>query len=798
MRIIRKIALILLLLVSLSAASVFLYLQSTKPDYNGELKLKGLKAPVKVYHDNYGVPHISGSNEPDVYRAFGYLVAQERLFQMEMIRRVSSGRLSEILGGSMVDIDRFFRMLDVNAHADSSVARFERLHGTPCYETVQAYLDGINQFIEKGHTPIEFQLIGIPKEKYALRDLFLVIDYMSFNFQMGFRTDPLLSRIGKKAGDERLKDLVLGYTPDQLRTKNHPSNSASSEKPEFATIIEKMPVRIWTGSNAFAIAPRRSKSGKSLLENDTHIGHQQPGVWFEAHLTYPGFDFYGSYLAGFPFAPLGHSESFAWGVTMLENDDVDFFEEKTVPNDSNILIIKGKEEHLKIRKELIKVKDSADVKILCRTGPHGPICSDFMSDFSEFTSSPVSVSWTLLHFPSNLFEVTYGLDKSRSMQDFRRHIGEITSPGLNVVYTDTAGNIAWYAAARLVKRNPSCSTSLLMDGSDSTNEWLGFYDFSDNPYSENPPEGYVYSCNHQPDTFNGIFHPGYYLTDERARRLKYLLDEKEKFDTTDLKRISLDVTNPFIVQITAQLLQCTDPSVFQENEASKEAVRLLKKWNGRHQGEDRAPVIYYMWLYKTLRMAMLDEIGEKDLEAFLKTHTVKYSTLPLLKNDSSSWWDDINTAPKESRKEIVTRAFQETIKDISLQFTTDSKNWTWNKMHLLEFVHPIGKMKPFDRIFNVGPFPTDGGMETIDNQSFLLTDKFPVKVLFGPSMRRCIDFSDPLNAANILPSGQSGNMMSEHYDDQSRMYSEGKFRKDQMNHEEIKRTSKNVLTFLPE
>ncbi|MFM9026482.1 MAG: penicillin acylase family protein, partial [Bacteroidota bacterium] len=125
MRIIRKIALILLLLVSLSAASVFLYLHSTKPDYDGELKLKGLKAPVKVYHDNYGVPHISGSNEPDVYRAFGYLVAQERLFQMEMIRRVSSGRLSEILGGSMVDIDRFFRMLDVNAHADSSVARFE-------------------------------------------------------------------------------------------------------------------------------------------------------------------------------------------------------------------------------------------------------------------------------------------------------------------------------------------------------------------------------------------------------------------------------------------------------------------------------------------------------------------------------------------------------------------------------------------------------------------------------------------------------------------------------------------------
>ncbi|MFM7728787.1 MAG: penicillin acylase family protein, partial [Flavobacteriales bacterium] len=588
---------------------------------------------------------------------FGYLVAQERLFQMEMIRRVSSGRLSELLGSSMIDVDRFFRMLDVNAHADSSVALFERQRGTACHETVQAYLDGINQFIESGKTPVEFRLIGIPKEKYALRDLFLIIDYMSFNFQMGFRTDPLISRIGKVAGQDKLKDLVLGYTIDQLRTRNHPDTVSAFQKslPPFASIVEKMPVRIWTGSNTFAIAPKKSKSGKALLENDTHIGHQQPGVWFEAHLSCPGFDFYGSYLAGFPFAPLGHSKRFAWGVTMLENDDVDFFQEKLAGIDTNVILVKGKEERLRFREEIIKVKDSADVKILCRSSSHGPVCSDVMSDFSGYTSAPVSVSWTMLHFPSNLFEVTYGLDRSKDLSQFRAYVAEITSPGLNVAYADVEGNIAWFTAARFVKRNPKSSPSLLLDGSDSTNEWQGFHPFTDNPYSENPPEGYVFSCNHQPDTFNGVFHAGYYLTDERARRLKTLLEEKELLDSADLKRISLDVTNPYLVKVTSQLLNCTEPSTLSAEGASKEAAELLKKWDGRHLGEDRAPAIYYMWLYKTLRMAMVDEIGEKDFDAFLKTHTVKYSTLPLLLNDSSAWWDDVSTTTiLENRSTIVT------------------------------------------------------------------------------------------------------------------------------------------------
>lgn len=795
MRIAKRLLLAVVLLLATTVIAVLIYLQTTKPVYSGELTLKGLSSPVTVYHDAFGVPHIYGTNETDTYRAFGYLVAQERLFQMEMIRRVSSGRLSEILGSSMLEVDRFFRMLDINAHADSSVRKYFSSNDLPYQQATLAYLDGINQYIEHGKTPVEFRMIGIPKEKYRLRDLFLIVDYMSFNFQMGFRTDPLLSRMDRKLGPGYVDQLILGYTSDQLRNPVTSIATPSQQVPGFASIIEKLPVKVWTGSNAFAIAPGKSKSGRTLLENDTHIGQQQPGVWFEAHLNYPGTNFYGSYLAGFPFAPLGHSTSFGWGVTMLENDDVDFFAEQTVSGDTNEVLIRNVPEKIAIRQEVIHVKDSADVVLTCRSTSHGPVCSDVMKDFREISSGPVTVSWTLLKFPCNLFGVTYDLGKARRLEDFRSAVSEIASPGLNVIYGDSAGNIAWYAAARLVKRTSGVANSLVLNGNDSTHEWHGFHPFEDNPKSENPASGFVFSCNHQPDTIHGILHAGYYLTDERARRLETLLTAKEKFDLEDLKRISLDSLNPFTATIAGTLLRTADLQQSAGNELATKAAKLLGGWNGSHSLEDKAPVIYYLWLYKTLKNSMEDEIGTDDFNAFLKTHTVKYSVLPLLKNDSTMWWDDIRTPQKETRREMLRRSFDESVAILAERFGDDPSEWKWGKMHRLEFGHPIGKQPPLNRFFNVGPLPVGGGLETINNQSFILTDQFPVNVLFGPALRRCIDFAHATDAEDVLPSGQSGNPMSPHYGDQAALYSSGTFRKELMDEKEIRSVCKDVLIF---
>ncbi len=799
MPILKKILIGVVAVLAVCAVTILIYLQTTKPIYSGELHLKDLKGPVTVYHDQYGIPHIYGSNEEDVYRALGYLVAQERLFQMEMIRRVSGGRLAEILGSSMLDVDRFFRTLGIPAHADSSVAASFHSSDQPWQKATLAYLNGINQYIESGKTPVEFRLLGIPKEKFELRDLFLIVDYMNFNFEMGFRTDPLLSKLNRRLGKGYVDQLVLGYTPDQLRNSNHPDSSLTTSNRQVATsfvsIADKMPVKCWIGSNAFAVAPSRSASGKAIFENDTHIGQQQPGVWFEAHIEFPGFKLYGSYLPGFPFAPLGHSDRHAWGVTMFENDDVDFFEEKIAGPDTNTILIRGVREKLVLHDEIIHVKDSQDVRILCRSSSHGPICSDVVTDFREVTSNPVSVAWTAIKFPCNLFSVAYGLGYGKTLPAFRNSAAQLISPGLNVVYANADGNIAWYGAGKLVNRNPLVPTSLLLDGSDSTQEWRGFYDFEDNPKSENPPQGFVFSCNHQPDTINGILHAGYYLTDERARRMQSLLTAKEVYSVEDLKQIALDVTNPFTETVSQTLLELIDIDALKKDASIAAALKLLNEWKGTHTLQDEAPAVYYLLVYNVLHDALADEMGDKDFRSFLSTHTVKYSLLPLLVNDSTLWWDDVTTQMVEHRKDIVTASFIKTVKTLTNSFTDNTSNWAWGNIHVLEFKHPVGKMKPLNHFFNVGPIPAPGGLETINNQSFILTDQFPVTVLFGPALRRCLDFADPLNAVSVLPSGQSGNPMSKHYDDQASMYAQGEFRKEMMDEMEIKKTCKDVLYF---
>jgi penicillin amidase len=418
-----------------------------------------------------------------------------------------------------------------------------------------------------------------------------------------------------------------------------------------------------------------------------------------------------------------------------------------------------------------------------------------MKDFKGVFDGPVSVCWTLLKFPCNLFGLTYDLARAGNMNEFKSGVSQIISPGLNVIYGDSAGNIAWYSAGKLVKRPAGIPNSLVLDGSDSATEWQGYYGFDDNPKSENPPCGFVYSCNHQPDTIHGIFHQGYYLTDERARRLSELLKAKDKYNLEDLERIVYDHRNPELQKIVSSLFALTTTSVQEQETVARSASRLLHEWKGTHETDESAPVIYYMWLYKSLHDCMADELGEENFLAFLKTHTVKYSIQPLLKNDTAKWWDDVRTPEKENARDIVSHAFEETVSTLSGQFGKDVGSWKWGDMHKLEFVHPVGKKKPMNLLFNVGPFAAAGGIETIDNQSFTLTDKFPATVMFGPALRRCIDFAKPLDALNVLPSGQSGNPMSRHYNDQAEMYVSGHFRKDLMNEQEIKSNCKEVLVF---
>jgi penicillin amidase len=812
-----KVIATLLLIFLLAGIVLYGYLLTLKPQMGGKIELKNLQDSVNVYFDKYGIPHIYAQNEPDAYRALGYLHAQERLFQMEMILRVASGRLSEILGRDFIQTDKFFRTLGINQFAEKTAATYLATDALPYQKAALAYLDGINQFIENGKTPIEFTLLNIPKEKFTPQDCYLVTAYMAFGFAQAFMTDPLLTKIYEKLGKDYYDDLLVHSDSTVLKIPVMQSkgvkldyHSASLKKPlkdaselgELASlaaqITDLLPVPLLHGSNSWIISGAKSKSGKPLLSNDAHIGYAQPAVWFEAHLEYPNMSFYGNFLAGFPFGIIGHNRTAGWGLTMFENDDIDFYREKINPEQSNQVWYKGSWVDLEIRNEVVKVKNEADVKFQVRSSKHGAIINDVIKEVGELNSAPVAVWWTMLQNPTNALQAIYKLMHAQSLNEAQKAVSLIDAPGLNVMYANQNGDIAWWAAAKLPKRPTHVNSMLILDGASGKDEAEGYHYFVENPQNINPNQGYLYSANNQPEMVNDVLYSGYYLTDDRARRIVQLLESRrEKWDMKALEETINDVTSASAaeqIKLFFNIIESDEPA--QTQLFQHPSIDILKKWKGNYNKEEIAPTIYTKWLYFITEGIFLDELGERDFNTLQKTHLLLFTLPKIFNNPHAVWWDNIASKEiKESRKEILIQSFNNAIKTLESQLDTDVSNWQWGRVHLLEHIHPLGRQKPLNYLFNVGTFSMNGGAEVINNIKSLLSKEKIQKVTAGPSKRILIDLADIENAQSVLPTGQSGYFLSKHYDDQTSLYNEGKFRKMLMNEKEILANKKSTLIF---
>ena len=284
----------------------------------------------------------------------------------------------------------------------------------------------------------------------------------------------------------------------------------------------------------------------------------------------------------------------------------------------------------------------------------------------------------------------------------------------------------------------------------------------------------------------------------RCKRIEQLLTPENSWDTEKMKTLLMETTTD-IYPATAQIIldELDENAMATSNES--EALELLKNWDGNHDKKSTGPVIYYKLIYKTLELTMQDELGEEMLEILLPTHLIKKTIPKLVRSENSVWWDDIATEDsKETRKDIFAMAFSSAIDELENQLGTNIKEWKWGNVHTLEHVHPIGRKKPFDKIFNVGPFHVMGGDEVINNQAFPMNKEGHYKVTYGPAMRRIVDFSDIENTYSVLPTGQSGVLGSPHYDDQAVMYNNGEFRKQLMNRDDILKVQTGRLVFHPE
>ena len=774
----------------------FIFWQS--PKYEGEVSLNGLTQETEIHFDSYGIPHIYAQNEADAYRALGYIHAQERLFQLEMMRRVGSGTLAEFLGPDLVDIDKFFHTLGIPKHAKESTKAFLQDGETPWKKAADAYLAGVNEYIKHGQLPIEYLLLGEKPRPYTLEDMHSIIGYMSFTFAMALKTDPLVTKMARELGPEYLQSLSVQTLPEHHVIPVHYGDSTlipTEVKSDLTALLEKLPSPLLEGSNSWVISGSKTKSGKVLFNNDTHIGFSSPSVWFEAHLEYPGFSFYGNHLAGVPFGLVGHSRKHSIGLTMFENDDQDFFEETLNPSNPDEILIGDRPFPINSRKETIRIKGQEAIEFEIRETIHGPILNSVSKEIAALTNNPVSSWWVFTQEPSRALQAIYHMNHAQNIQEVETAAALIHAPGLNIMYGDAEGNIAWWAAAKLPIRSPKTHSKIFVNGSDPDSQIQGWYPFSENPKSINPPSGFVASANNQPDSSrNGIFFPGYYYPGDRWNRISKAINSRDDWDIDGSKSLQLEAVNETSAEIVKFMLAQIDSGQFQDN---PRALESLANWDGDHKLNSSAPTLYYKWWYHTLRLAMEDELGPEAFKAYLETFMMIRSNRLFLTKEENPWWDKQSTPAQETRKEIISEALALTLKELEKQFGKNAEDWKWRNAVSLEHPHPLGSQKPLDKIFNVRSGPVEANEEAINKLAFDLNGEGFYKVNSGPAMRIILDFGDVDGSVSVLPTGNSGNRFSKHYADQKELYTKGKYRPQLMNEETIKSKSKSKLILNP-
>ena len=383
------------------------------------------------------------------------------------------------------------------------------------------------------------------------------------------------------------------------------------------------------------------------------------------------------------------------------------------------------------------------------------------------------------------------MSRANSLEDIKIGVAKIHAPGLNIMYGDAEGNVSWWAAAQLYKHPENANSKLILSGT-GNHEIKEYLNFTQNPQALNPPWNYVYSANNQPDSIANILYPGYYLPEDRAKRIVELLEPKNDWNKTDFMEMISDTKSAMAPNNVKVIINSIDRKTLEDLE--KTAFDVLRDWDGDFNKESVAATIYAKYIYRFLENTFEDEMGETSFKNFTKTHLAGRTIADQLQKEKSIWWNNTTTNNRENRSDILNLSFTETVTALQEQLGKDISKWTWNKVHTLEHKHPFGEISVLRSFFNVGPFEVAGTKEVINNLAYSFTNDGIYEVHSGPSTRRIIDFSDIENSMSILPTGNSGNPFSKFYKDQSEMYANNQFRKMKMNKAEIEKVS-TKLTF---
>ncbi|NJC69651.1 penicillin acylase family protein [Planosporangium thailandense] len=841
-----------LLVVAVVGAGVGVWtVRRSFAQYDGVARLGGLSAPVTVYRDDHGVPQIYAHTAEDLYRAQGYVHAQERFWEMDFHRHVTAGRLSELFGSDQVATDTYLRTMGWRR-----VARQEWDLLSPDSRTyLTAYADGVNAWLRDhngSRASLEYAVLGLRNSEYPIEpwtpvDSLAWLKAMAWDLR-GNMSDEIdrAALLGAGLTRAQVEQLYPAYPFDRNTTivaggtvaagtftasgasaaatgagggvgvPVAPADYHAAPLDAVSRDLARIPTLLGTngtgiGSNSWVIAGSRTATGKPILANDPHLGPSAPSVWFQIGLHCDcGLQVEGFSFSGLPGVVIGHNDRIAWGFTNLGPDVTDLYLEKV---DGDRYLVDGQWRDLSTRKETIKVAGGKPVTITVRTGKDGPLLSDASAELrgigaaapvdahgeptgtatKQTPAYAVALRWTALD-PGRTADALFALDAAHNWSEFRKAASQFDVPAQNLIYADVDGNIGYQSPGRIPVRGKG-DGRWPAAGWDSSYEWKSFIPFDALPSVYNPAAGYIVTAN---QAVIGPSYP-YLLTDDwaygyRAGRIKEMIDGAgKKVSVADVTRMQLDARNGMAPTLVPLLLEARVTG------AAAKAQALLRGWDfqqpadgapGSAQGRSSAAAAYYNAVWRHLLSRLFDELpADQRPDGNDRWFEVVRG---LIDDPSSAWW--ASNGKPTTREEVVAAAMRDAADELSSRLGADPAGWRWGALHRLTVRNQTfgtSGIAPVEWLFNVGPVRTSGGSSLVDATGWNAPDGYDV--IWVPSMRMAVDLSDLNSSRWVQLLGQSGHAFSPHYSDQLELWRTGKTLPMRWDRATIERESRHKL-----
>jgi penicillin G amidase len=778
-------SLALALVVVATLAGAYLFYRAM-PAYSGADRLPGLSADVRVWRDAHGVPHIFAASMDDAARALGYVHASERMFQMEILRRIGQGRMAEIRGADLLGVDKFIRTVGFYREAEGSFSALSPW----AQKRLEAYADGVNAFLANHPLPPEFLLVGDRPEPWKPADTLVIAKLEAYQLSQSFKLKLLRARLLQKFGPDRVNWLFPTARPSEPITTMPALGDRHAERENVDDEIGALTGIGRGASNEWVIAGSRTETGAPILANDPHLDLSAPILWYLARIVTPEGSVKGGTFPGGPVFVLGQNDRIAWGLTTADSNVEDLFIETVDPSDPSKYLTPDGPMPFETREETIRVKGGAEVRLTVRATRHGPVLADVSEDVASVAEpgKVVAFAFTGLGDRDTTTEALLRLNAARNWGESLDALRLYQTPTQNLVYADASGNIGFFNPG-LVPVRKSGDGLTPVDGASGAFDWTGTIPFDQLPQLFNPEIGFAFNANNAdvPDNHQPSFGPDW-EENFRARRIQQFFDTiaKHSLETSaamQADHLSLDVKElqPFIATIA--------PS----NDRARQAQAMLSKWDGVMTKDRAEPLIYTAFLSALHKVLIEDKTG---LPMNEKGRFAATTLISLLRDHPS--WCDSPSAPDPDCRKTLGRALDDGLALLVKLDGKDMSEWQWGAEHQAQLRHQVYAHIPLlDRMSDLS-LPSSGGFYTLDRGGgYEVAEDKPFARTHGGGFRGLYDLKEPKNSRFMIATGESGHIFSRHYGDLVPLWNDVKSITLSGSEDELKTSGAEELTLSP-